>query len=45
MENYEDFFSHAKCYTGVHARPTTQQQQMIEQHYREHYKESTKNEE
>jgi ubiquitin-conjugating enzyme E2 S len=32
MECYEDFFSHAKLYTGVHAKPTYQQLKAIEQY-------------
>ncbi len=31
MENYQDFFSHAKLYTGVHAKPTVAQMKAIEQ--------------
>jgi len=33
MENYEGFFSHAKLYTSVHAKPTAAQAKLIEQHY------------
>lgn len=44
MENYQEFFSHAKLYTGVHARPTIAQAKMIEQHYQLHFKEAKKEE-
>ena len=45
MESYEEFFGHAKLYTGVHAKPNATQLKQIEQHYREHYKETSKMEE
>ena len=38
MENYDDFFTNAKLYTSVHARPTPAQQKLIEQHMAQHYK-------
>lgn len=38
MESYEDFFSNAKLYTSVHAKPTLAQQKIIEQHIATHYK-------
>lgn len=38
MESYEDFFSNAKLYTTVHAKPTPAQQKLIEQHIATHYK-------
>jgi Ubiquitin-conjugating enzyme len=38
MESYEDFFSNARLYTSVHARPTQEQQKLIEQHMASHYK-------
>ncbi len=38
MENYEDFFRNAKVYTQVHAKPTHNQQKIIEQHLASHYK-------
>jgi ubiquitin-conjugating enzyme E2 S len=38
MESYEDFFSNAKLYTTVHAKPTLAQQKLIEQHIATHYK-------
>jgi ubiquitin-conjugating enzyme E2 S len=30
MEDYQEFFSHAKLYTGVHAKPNQTQLKMIE---------------
>ena len=32
MESYEDFFSNAKLYTSVHAKPSMAQLKLIEQH-------------
>lgn len=32
MESYEDFFSNAKLYTSVHAKPNMTQLKHIEQH-------------
>lgn len=38
MESYEDFFSNARLYTSVHARPSLEQMKLIEQHMAQHYK-------
>lgn len=44
MENYDDFFKNAKVYTQVHAKPSINQQKMIEHHMAAHYKANTKEE-
>jgi len=44
MENYQEFFSHAKLYTNVHAKPNQTQLKNIEQHYSQHYREAKKEE-
>lgn len=45
MESYDEFFTQTKLYTAVHAKPTPAQMKQIELHYKEHYKETAKNEE
>lgn len=31
MESYDEFFSQAKLYTSIHARPSTQQTEMLKE--------------
>lgn len=33
MENYDEYFSQAKLYTGIHAKPTAQQAQIMAEHH------------